>query len=59
MKMKGKNRLRPDYQSFLSTDYCNVSACVRQNKELSQSCRCLLQHPLFCSWNTIRLHSSM
>jgi len=30
--MRGKNRLGQDYKLFLPTGYCNVSACVWQNK---------------------------
>jgi len=35
--IKDRNESGQDYQSYLCTDYCNVSACVRQNKGIHNS----------------------
>jgi len=59
--MKGKNT-RPGLRIIslhrLLAATLSFQHASDNTKGLSQSYRYLLQHPIFCSWNTIRLHSS-
>jgi len=48
--MKGKIRLGQHYISC--TDYCNVSACVRQSKWIVTILQIPTTTPTFCTWNT-------
>jgi len=52
--MKGKNRLGQDYKSFLCTDDCNASACVRQNKRIITILQILATTPNFLQLKVLK-----
>jgi len=57
--IKGKNRLGQDDQSFLCRLLQRFSMSQTKQRDYHNPADGFYkQHPIFCSWNTIRPHSS-